>query len=348
MDSDHKLRMMMPGRTFTRRIWSWSIRKGILAFVVILGIIPLINAQSSGSRGGVRSNQYGGQTQPDTLIHQRVEDYITIASKVELRVKPDQIRIVLAVGANARTSAECEKNVFSKIDELKSALVEIGVRPENIVDDFIAVLPRYQYEVKDQEKEKVAVETLLDFSMQSNLHIKVPNDELAIKSIRAAFRLDITDIIAFDYWSTELDQTKEMALDQATEQAKRKAQILLGQTFDVMPKPINVEATTQIILPDSLYDSFSNTHSQTLTQPYRGNLPTITAFRPKNTYYKGHVDLHADRQPKTVSMRCEISVVSSVQLFFASPVSERLLATKQVNLKKSRDKKKKKRRRPIQ
>ena len=79
-------------------IWSWSLRRGVLAFILILGIIPLINAQSSGSRGGVNSHPNGRQRMATTtLIDQRIEDYIQVDSKVELRVQPDQIRIVLAV-----------------------------------------------------------------------------------------------------------------------------------------------------------------------------------------------------------------------------------------------------------
>lgn len=310
----------------TKWIWSWSLRKGILAFILILGIIPLINAQSSGSRGGVNSHPYGQQPMGTTsILEQRIEDYIKVDSKVELRVKPDQIRIVLAVSEHAQTSAECEEKVFSKIEHLKQALSEIGVKPNDIVDDFIAVLPRYKYVIEDLEGEKVAVETLMDYGMQSNLHIKVPDDELALSAIRAAFKLNVTDIIAFDYWSSELDSIKQKALKLAIEKANGKAKLILGQTFDVMPRPINVITSTNLIMPDSLYQSFNNTFSQSVTQNYRGKLPVITAFRPKNTYYKGNIDVSTDQQPDTVSMHCEISVVSTVQLFYASPVNKRLL-----------------------
>ena len=174
--------------------------------------------------------------------------------------------------------------------------------------------------------------------MQSNLHIKVPNDDLAMRAIRAAFKLNITDIIAFDYWSKELDAVKQKALEVAIEKAKSKAQLLLGQTFDDMPAPINVTSDTQIVMPESLYVSFDNSHSQTLTQGYnRGDLPVITAFRPKNTYYKGYIDKTADQQPDSVSLNCEISVVSSVKLIFASPVSQRLLATRSLATEKLRN-----------
>ncbi len=318
-------------RLLANGIWTWSLRKGVFAFILILGIIPLINAQSSGSRGGVApysSNQTPSSLETTSVLDPQIQEYIQVGSRVEIRVKPDQIRIVLAVRENAKTSAECEEKVFARIEILKSALKKIGVKSEDIVDDFIAVLPRYKFVLEDLEGEKVAVETLLDYGMQSNLHIKVPDDELALKAIRAAFTMDITDIIAFDYWSKELDAAKQAALEQAIDKANSKAHLILGKTFGEMPKPINVKTSTNLIMPETLYQSFNNAFSETVTQSYRGNLPVITAFRPKNTYYKGNVDTHSDQQPDTVSMHCEISVVSTVQLFYSSPVNERLLKKK--------------------
>lgn len=303
-------------------LWSWSLRKGILAFVLILGIIPIINAQSSGSRGGIHTNPYENQTESrsESLAYEKIEDFILVDSKIELRVKPDQIRIVLAVGGDGPTSSECADQVFQKVDNLKSSLIEIGVKPEDLVDDFIAVLPRYQYFVDELNEEKVAVEKLVDYSMQTNLHIKVPDDAMAMRAIRAAFQLNITDIIAFDYWSQDLDARKQQALETAISRAKEKAKRLLGATFDELPAPINVKSSTKIIMPESLYETFANTHSQTLTQNRRtNNLPVITAFRPKNTYYRGYFDRVADQQPNTVPMSCEISIVSTVELFYASP-----------------------------
>jgi len=328
-------------QTTSARIWSWSIRKGVFALILILGIIPAINAQSSGSRGGVNRHNHKAEQYHQSehqMALQNVEEYIKVASKVELRVKPDQIRIVLAIGGNAKTPSECEEKVFAKAEKLKADLVELGIESRNIKDDFIAILPRYQFEVEDWEGKKVAVEKPLDYSMQSNLHIKVPNDELAMKAIRAAFKLDITNVIAYDYWSEELDVFKQKSLEAALEKAKGKASLLLGSTFDERPAPINVISDTKVITPEKLYESFENVYSQTLQDSYRdrNDIPQIRAFRPKNTYFKGYNDPYADVQPKDVAMSCEISVVSTVQLFYASPVSDRLTKQRsfQVGLKK--------------
>jgi uncharacterized protein YggE len=285
-------------------------------------------AQFAGSRGGLGGYPSSGQTKSNVVVtvDPTIQQYIKIDSQVEVRVKPDQIRIVLAVVKDAATSAECEKLVFGKIKELREALIASGLAKENIVDDFIAILPRYEFEIEIREGEKFAVEKLVGHSMQSNLHIKVKDDAEAMGAIRAAFKLGITDVIGFDYWSSELESTREQALQLAIKKAKAKADILLSATFDKMPQPINVDSSTRLDLPKSQYTSFQNVRSQSIAQDYsyysRKNLPVIRASRPANTYYQGYLATGNDVFPNAVPMRSEISVISSVRIYYASPVAK--------------------------
>lgn len=307
--------------------WHWAARKGVLALIIVLGTLTFINAQMSGSRGGLTHHQQQTPTAPKiaTIPKAEITDVVTVRSSVELRVAPDQIRIVLAITDDGKTSTECETKVFEKIQKLKKGLESLGIPSQNIVDDFIAVLPEYKYEVETMEGTKVAAERLYKFNMQSNLHIKVENDVQAMKAIREAFKQGVTDIIAFDYWSKELDDKKAEALSQAIVKTKAKSKLLMDETFEKSLEPINVTSATRVVMPDGLYQSFSNSYSQTLTQQRYGktrDLPVIKAVRPKNTYYKGYFNEFGDQHSPDVPMRSEITVVAEVEMHYASPVAK--------------------------
>lgn len=51
-----------------------------------------------------------------------------------------------------------------------------------------------------------------------------------------------------------------------------------------------------------------------------GMRPRIHAHRPKNTYYRGHIQ-GADIQPLGELPMHEITVVSTVRLYYASPAA---------------------------
>jgi hypothetical protein len=57
-----------------------------------------------------------------------------------------------------------------------------------------------------------------------------------------------------------------------------------------------------------------------VTANFNRNVPFIHASRPRNTYYRGLYS-DGDVQPRDLPMNPEISVVSTVRLYFKSPAA---------------------------
>ena len=160
------------------------------------------------------------------------------------------------------------------------------------------------------------------YLMQTNLHVAVKNDAEAMKVINVAFDNDVADIIAFDYWSNELDALKVKTRALAVKAAREKSDVLLGALFEEKPAIINVQEATTLHYPESLYESFENTHDERYSSGFLSrDTPVIRTFRPKNTYYRG-LYTDGDIQAKDLPMRSEISIVSTVRLYFESPVAK--------------------------
>ncbi|MDA7980821.1 MAG: SIMPL domain-containing protein [Pirellulales bacterium] len=274
-------------------------------------------AQSSGSRGGMNAL---GAPMLGSLDPRVVTDYITVESSAEVRVQPTEIRVVLAVTAEGETAQECQNKVQSAIAAAREQWQTMGMNEDQIVVDFIALLPRYKWEIERQNGVDVAVEKPSGFRMQTNVHLATATEAKAQAAIAVAFEQGITDIIAFDYWSSELDEIKVAARKQAIEAAKAKADLLLGAVFDKSPPAINVLEDTEIRYPESLYDSFERVEGGSINTPSRSNISRISAFRPRNTYYRG-LYTDGDVQADNLPMKPEISVVSTVRLYYESPAA---------------------------
>ena len=104
--------------------------------------------------------------------------------------------------------------------------------------------------------------------------------------------------------------------------ARSKADMLLKALFDPRPAVINVQEHTTVRYPESLYDAFVNSYQEEVTPAWKSDLPFLRAYRPRNTYYRG---LHSDGdvQDAGLPMQPEISVVSTVRLYFESPAASR-------------------------
>ena len=140
--------------------------------------------------------------------------------------------------------------------------------------------------------------------------------------LAAAFTQNVTDIIAFDYWNGDLNELKAEARLAAVDAAREKADVVLGAVFDERPAPINVQEETTVHYPESLYQSFTSAVDQSVAPSFRRDIPFIRASRPQNTYYRGLYP-NADVQPRELPMKPEISVVSTVRIYFESPAAQR-------------------------
>lgn len=296
-----------------------------IAFICMSPVSRSI-AQSSGSRGGIGG--LGVPRAPDhdqtfeTLDREAAERYIAIEGSAELRVPPTDIRVVLAITSEAKTASECREQIEQQVNALKEAWGKLQIGPEQVVVDFIAILPRYEWAFVDEGGREKAVEQLTGFRMQTNIHLAVKKESTAQLAIAEAFSLEITDIIAFDYWSDAVDEAKVQAQDQALQAAQRKAQQLLGKLIDDELPVINMQEQTVVLQPKSFYESFVNVSADVLERPSRRDLPMVRAYRPQNTYYRGP-QVEVDVQSRRMPMNPEISVVSRVRLYFESPAAER-------------------------
>ncbi len=290
----------------------------LLPCILIVTLVSPAAAQFGGLRAGLEDQPRAGATF-SPLTREVAESYIAIDGKAEIRVKPTELRIVMAVTAEGETAQECQKTVDATLAKLKVAWTKQKIPPEAIVFDFIAVLPRYEWKSEKREASEVGVEKKSGYRMQSNVHLAVPGDPAAQAALAAAFELGVTDIIAFDYWSKELDAVKEQIRGKALLAARGKADGMLAMFAD-KPPLINVQEQTTVHYPESLYHSFTNVAEQEVIPAWRGEITLIRAYRPRNTYYRGFYS-DGDIQPRDLPMKPEISVVSTVRLYFESPAA---------------------------
>lgn len=226
--------------------------------------------------------------------------------------------MTLAVTGEGESAQACRKEVADKIDKLRAAWREAGIEKERVVVDFIAILPRYEWAIEQRGNVEVGVEKKAGYRMQSNLHVALSNDATVDQALNLAFELGITDIIAFDYWSKELNAVKTQAREQALEEAAAKGNSLLRIFAEKRPPIINIQEDTQVVFPESLYQSFANTVQDSVQPAPRREISFIRAHRPQNTYYRS-LQSGADKQPAELAMKPEISVVSTVRIYYESP-----------------------------
>lgn len=250
---------------------------------------------------------------PDTAL-----TCISVLGTVELPVEPEGLRVVFAITSEGATPQLCEQKNAAQVAAVAKAWSALEVPEHDIVEDFINVVPVYEWRVTERDGAQVRVQQQNGFRMQSNLHLAVKAEKDAMAAIKAAFAQGVTEIVTFDYWSSRLNEAKSKAREKALAEAKKKATTLLS-VFDTPPKVINVQESTNVFYPGSLYRTYTNVLEEEIRSS--DDWRTIKAYRPKMTFYSG-LDSRADERPTGPAMHPRIAVVSSVRLYYESPANK--------------------------
>lgn len=309
------------------------LRLRISTLTILIGLTVLsqqVYAQGFGGGGASlgsyanRSNSYSSNSPSASEIIESLLptetalNVIMIEGAVEVRVNPELLKLVLALTSEGETAEICQQKINAQIEAIRQSwLQELQIPQEDIVEDFISVLPRYEWTADKWEEENIRVQKHNGYRMQSNLHLQVATEKAAMAAIDQAFQHGVAEVVTFDYWSSDLETEKEKAMAAAVEAAKKKSKLLLA-VFETPPKVINVQEFTKVFLPSTLYKTYKHILEEDYQGRYWEERPRVKAYRPEMTFYRG-TEIQTDVLPKELAMHPEIAVVSVVRIYYQSP-----------------------------
>jgi len=146
------------------------------------------------------------------------ETKITVNGTGEVRVSADTAIISLGVNARDKDVLKAQQKVNETIVAIRTALIEQGVKEENINTDFINIYPLYDYS-NDQEQ-------LAAYNASSTLAIKVTDMESVGALIDVCFAAGANTLNGISFSASDTEEAKTEAMKKAVTDAKKKAEIL--------------------------------------------------------------------------------------------------------------------------
>ncbi len=295
---------------------------GPLRMMAVGGIwLGLGLAIATGQISGSRATDPGGGVEGETLLPPEIAmRYIMIRGTAERALPPSELRLIWAITTEDAEPPRCRELLRQQVDAVREAWRPLGISPDQIVEDFISAIPRFEWQDEVRGDVTLLVEKRTGYRVQTNLHVRAQDDRHALQIVDAALAAGVTDLIGVDYLAdlTEIQvETRRAAL----EAARAKSQLLLAPLFSEMPQPINLTEQTRVRHPDQQYVSFQNVAADEYQGSYGDNRRRIFAYRPKNTYYRGSTGA-ADDRIYELPMSPKIVVESTVQIYYLSPAAQ--------------------------
>ena len=143
---------------------------------------------------------------------------ITVNGTGEVRVSADTAVISLGVNARDKDVLKAQQKVNETIAAIRTALVDAGVKEENINTDFINIYAIYDYK-EDQEQ-------IVAYNANSTLAIKVTDMESVGSVIDVCFAAGANTLNGINFSASDTTEAEAEALKKAVADANAKAEVL--------------------------------------------------------------------------------------------------------------------------
>ena len=143
---------------------------------------------------------------------------ISVSGTGETQISADTAIVSLGVSARDKDVLKAQQKVNTAIASIRKALIEQGVKEENINTDYINIYALYDYA---GDKEQVVA-----YSADSTLAIKVTDIDSVGTLIDASFAAGANTLNGITFSASNTDEAKAESLRKAVSDAKAKAEVL--------------------------------------------------------------------------------------------------------------------------
>lgn len=171
---------------------------------------------------------------------------LTVSGSGTVLVESDLAIVTLGVREIAEDVLEAQSTVNSKIAAIRQALIDAGVKEDEINTDSISIYANYDYSSRGRER-------IVGYTAANSLSVRTANIDGVGTLIDAAFAVGANALDNVQFTVRDDVQAQEQALTLAVEDAMRKAEVL-ARAAGMRIKSIESIAESGV----SSYDSMRN------------------------------------------------------------------------------------------
>ena len=146
------------------------------------------------------------------------ETEITVSGTGETQISADTAVISLGVSARDQDVLKAQQKVNETIAAIRKALMEKGVKEENINTEYINIYAMYDY---SSDQEQIAA-----YNASSTLAIRVTDMDSTGMLIDAAFEAGANTLNGISFSASDTEEARAASLKKAVADARAKAEIL--------------------------------------------------------------------------------------------------------------------------
>ncbi len=212
------------------------------------------------SNSEMANSNYGTDNKPVQELPQSImlsSNLIELQTTVLMNVTADEYVAMFHIEQKGKRLKDVQENMDKRIANFQEGLKEIGIKDDEMIIDFLSLVPEYEYDIEKRLFSKTYNEVPVGFELKKNVHIRFKDNKILDKIIAKAAENEIYDLSKVEYFIEDTDILYQKMRQKAFELLTKKESLYDSANIQISTVEKVASETFQTFFPFDRYRSYS-------------------------------------------------------------------------------------------
>lgn len=180
-----------------------------------------------------------------------------LEATVLMNVTADEYVAMFHIEQKGKNLKDVQQNLDKRIADFQKGLMELGIKEDEMIIDFLSLVPEYEYDIEKKLFSKTYNEVPVGFELKKNVHIRFKDNKILDKIIAKAAENEIYDLSKVEYFIKDTDILYQKLRRKAFEIISKKEKLYDSLHINLSKAEKIADEKFQTYFPFDRYRSYS-------------------------------------------------------------------------------------------
>lgn len=179
-----------------------------------------------------------------------------LEATVLMNVTADEYVAMFHIEQKGKKLKDVQENMDKRIANFQKGLLELGIKEDEMIIDFLSLVPEYEYDIEKKLFSKTYNEVPVGFELKKNVHIRFKDNKILDKIIAKAAENEIYDLSKVEYFIKDTDVLYQKLREKAFEIITKKEKLYDSANIQLSKAKKIADENFQTFFPFDRYRSY--------------------------------------------------------------------------------------------
>jgi uncharacterized protein YggE len=234
-------------------------KRQFLPLFLVLFLFSSVCLAQNRANYNYSNSEYDSEKKPIQVLPQSTilgNNVVELEATVLMNVTADEYVAMFHIEQKGKNLKDVQENMDKRIANFQKGLSELGIKENEMIVDFLSLVPEYEYDIEKKFFSKTYNEVPVGFELKKNVHIRFKDNKILDKIIAKAAENEIYDLSKVEYFIKDTDILYQKIRRKAFEMITKKEKLYDSLNIKLSKSEKVADENFQTFFPFDRYRSY--------------------------------------------------------------------------------------------